>query len=166
MSGIVRPSGAAVPGVGAWIAADPLRAVLAAIAVVTVFSGAVQIPFGGAVLELLGAEPTTAARQLFGTVGMFMVVVGGLLLHTLLRPRPAAEVLLWSGVQKAGASAAVVVGVLNGVFAPVALAVAGFDLATAALCLIYLRRIYWESGPRVSGTGPGSGLGTGPGTRP
>jgi hypothetical protein len=120
---------------------DPLRAVLATIAAVTVFSGAVQIPFGGAVLGLLGAEPTTAARQLFGTVGMCMVVVGGLLLHTLLRPQPADEVLLWSGVQKAGASAAVVVGVLNGVFAPVALAVAAFDLATAALCLIYLRRL-------------------------
>ena len=151
MSGAASPSGMR-PGVGAWVnEVDPLRAVLAAIAVVTIFSGAVQIPFGGAVLELLGAEPTTAARQLFGTVGMFMVVVGGLLLHTLLRPGPAPEVLLWSGIQKAGASAAVGIGVLNGVFAPVALAVAAFDLATAALCLIYLRRVYWQdgSGPRA-----------------
>ncbi|CAN7279829.1 hypothetical protein [Arthrobacter sp. LjRoot14] len=156
MSGAVGPSGAALPGIGAWIAADRLRAVLAAIAVVTVFSGAVQIPFGGAVLELLGAEPTTAARQLFATVGMFMVVVGGLLLHTLLRPQPAAEVLLWSGVQKAGACAAVAVGVLNGVFAPVALAVAAFDLATAALCLIYLRRLVYLRGAG-GGYGPGSG---------
>jgi hypothetical protein len=156
MSGAVRPSGAALPGVSAWIAADPLRAVLAAIAVVTVFSGAVQIPFGGAVLELLGAEPTTSARQLFATVGMFMVVVGGLLLHTLLRPQPAAEVLLWSGVQKAGACAAVAIGVLNGVFAPVALAVAAFDLATAALCLIYLRRLVYLRGAS-GGYGPGSG---------
>lgn len=129
---------------GAWIAADPLRALLAAIAVVTVLTGAVQMPFGGTVLELLGADPVPAARQLFGTVGMFMVVVGGLLLHTLLRPSPAPEVLLWSGVQKAGASAAVGLGVLNGVFAPVALAVVLFDLATAALCLVYLRRIYRE----------------------
>jgi hypothetical protein len=156
MSGTVRPSGTHSPGVGAWIAADPLRALLAAIAVVTVFSGAAQIPFGGTILELLGAEPTTAARQLFATVGMFMVVVGGLLLHTLLRPKPAPEVLLWSGVQKAGACAAVAVGVMNGVFAPVALTVAVFDLATAALCLIYLRRVYWESGP-----GKGRGQGTG-----
>jgi hypothetical protein len=131
-------------GPRAWIVADPLRAVLAAVAVVTILAGAAQIPFGGTVLELLGAEPTPAARQLFGTVGMFMVVVGGLLLHTLLRQSPAPEVLLWSGVQKAGASAAVGLGVLNGVFAPVALTVSLFDLATAALCLIYLRRIYWE----------------------
>jgi hypothetical protein len=156
MSGTVRPSGTHSPGVGAWIAADPLRALLAAIAVVTVFSGAAQIPFGGTILELLGAEPTTAARQLFATVGMFMVVVGGLLLHTLLRPKPAPEVLLWSGVQKAGACAAAAVGVMNGVFAPVALTVAVFDLATAALCLIYLRRVYWQNGPGqgiVQGTG-------------
>ncbi|MFF1384775.1 hypothetical protein ACFVWT_14540 [Arthrobacter sp. NPDC058288] len=160
MSGAVRPSGSALSGVGAWVAADPLRALLAGIAVVTVLSGAVQIPFGGAVLELLGAEPTTAARQLFATVGMFMVVVGGLLLHTLLRPQPASEVLLWSGVQKAGACAAVAVGVLNGVFAPVALAVALFDLATAALCLIYLRRLaYLRGGP----AGNGAGQATGPG---
>jgi hypothetical protein len=154
--GAARPSATHSPGVGAWIATDPLRAVLAAIAVVTVFSGAVQIPFGGTILELLGAEPTTAARQLFATVGMFMVVVGGLLLHTLLRPKPAPEVLLWSGVQKAGACAAVAVGVMNGVFAPVALTVAVFDLATAALCLIYLRRVYWQNGPGqgiVQGTG-------------
>jgi hypothetical protein len=159
MSGAARPSGthSVGVGVGAWIAADPLRAVLAAIAVVTVFSGAVQIPFGGTVLELLGAEPTTAACQLFATVGMFMVVVGGLLLHTLLRPRPAPEVLLWSGIQKAGACAAVAVGVLNSVFAPVALTVAAFDLATAALCLIYLRQVYWESGPG-NGRGQEAGL--------
>lgn len=151
--GAARPSGAHSPGVGTWIASDPLRAVLAAIAVVTVFSGAVQIPFGGTILELLGAEPTTAAHQLFATVGMFMVVVGGLLLHTLLRPEPAPEVLLWSGVQKAGACAAVAVGVLNGVFAPVALTVAVFDLATAAICLIFLRRVYWQHGPG-QGAGP------------
>lgn len=163
MSGAASPSGTQPTGVGAWIAADPLRAILAAIAVVTVFSGAVQIPFGGTVLELLGAEPTLAARQLFATVGMFMVVVGGLLLHTLLRPTPAPEVVLWSGIQKAGACAAVAIGVLNGVFAPVALTVAVFDLATAALCLIYLRgliymrRLNWEGGP-----GKGRGQGASP----
>ncbi|MCA4133629.1 hypothetical protein [Arthrobacter sp. M4] len=123
-----------------WAAADPLRAVLAAIAVITVFSGAVQIPFGGSILSLLGVEPTATARQLFGTVGMFMIVVGGLLLHTLLRPFPAREVLLWSAVQKAGAFAAVGIGVLAAVFSPLALLVAFFDLATAALCFAYWRR--------------------------
>lgn len=127
-------------GVARWAAADPLRAVLAAIAAVTIISGAVQIPFGGPILAFLGVDPVPAARQLFGTVGMFMVVVGGLLLHTLLRPAAAREVVLWSAVQKAGAFAAVGIGVLAAVFAPVALFVAFFDLATAVLCFIYWRR--------------------------
>jgi hypothetical protein len=127
------------PGVLNWAAADPLRAVLAAIAIITVFSGAAQIPFGEPILRLIGAEATPEAHQLFGTVGMFMVVVGGLLLHTLLNPAASPEVVLWSGLQKAGAFAAVGIGVLNGVFAPLALAVAFFDLATAVLCFIYWR---------------------------
>ena len=80
-------------------------------------------------------------RQLFGTVGMFMVVVGGLLLHTLLNTVPSPEVVLWSGVQKTGAFGAVGIGVLNGVFSPLALLVAFFDLATAVLLFIYWRRL-------------------------
>jgi hypothetical protein len=101
----------------------------------------VQVPFGGTVLELIGAESTPGMRQLFGTVGMFMVVVGGLLLHTLLNAMPSPEVVLWSGLQKAGAFGAVGIGVLNGVFSPVALLVAFFDLATAVLLFVYWRRI-------------------------
>lgn len=129
------------PGILNWAADDPLRAVLAAIAVVTVFSGAVQIPLGGTILGWLGAAAEPTSRQLFGTVGMFMVVVGGLLLHTLLNPSASPEVVLWSGVQKAGAFAAVGLGVLNGVFSPLALSVAFFDLATAVLCFVYWRRL-------------------------
>ncbi|WP_244296934.1 hypothetical protein [Paenarthrobacter nitroguajacolicus] len=132
------------PGTVAWALADPLRAVLAVIAIITVLTGAVQVPFGGPILQLLGAEPTPETRQLFGTVGMFMVVVGGLLLHTLLNAVPSPEVVLWSGVQKTGAFGAVGIGVLNGVFSPLALLVAFFDLATAVLLFIYWRRISSE----------------------
>ncbi|MGP0222649.1 MULTISPECIES: hypothetical protein [unclassified Paenarthrobacter] len=127
--------------VRAWTRADPLRAVLAAIAVITILTGASQIPFGSTILRLIGGDPTPGAVQLFGTVGMFMVVVGGLLLHTLLAARPSPEVVLWSGVQKAGAFGAVGIGVLNGVFSPLALLVAFFDLATAALLFAYWLRI-------------------------
>nr|WP_306422683.1 hypothetical protein [Paenarthrobacter aurescens] len=104
-------------------------------------TGAVQVPFGGQVLQLIGADPTPETRQLFGTVGMFMVVVGGLLLHTLLNVVPSPEVVLWSGLQKTGAFGAVGIGVLNGIFSPIALLVAFFDLATAILLFIYWRRI-------------------------
>jgi hypothetical protein len=125
----------------AWATADPLRAVLALIAIITVLTGVVEVPFGGPLLQLLGADSTPETRQLFGTVGMFMVVVGGLLLHTLLNTVPSPEVVLWSGVQKTGAFGAVGIGVLNGVFSPLALLVAFFDLATAVLLFIYWRRL-------------------------
>ena len=129
------------PGTVAWATADPLRAVLALIAIITVLTGVVEVPFGGPLLQLLGADSTPETRQLFGTVGMFMVVVGGLLLHTLLNTVPSPEVVLWSGVQKTGAFGAVGIGVLNGVFSPLALLVAFFDLATAVLLFIYWRRL-------------------------
>ncbi|WP_278610568.1 hypothetical protein [Paenarthrobacter ureafaciens] len=129
------------PGTVAWATADPLRAVLALIAIITVVTGVVEVPFGGPLLQLLGADSTPETRQLFGTVGMFMVVVGGLLLHTLLNTVPSPEVVLWSGVQKTGAFGAVGIGVLNGVFSPLALLVALFDLATAVLLFIYWRRL-------------------------
>ncbi|MCD4849750.1 hypothetical protein LN996_02880 [Arthrobacter sp. AK01] len=129
------------PGTLAWALADPLRAALAVIAIITVLTGAIQVPFGGPVLQLIGAGSTPETRQLFGTVGMFMVVVGGLLLHTLLNTVPSPEVVLWSGLQKTGAFGAVGIGVLNGVFSPLALLVAFFDLATAILLFIYWRRI-------------------------
>ncbi|WP_416418738.1 hypothetical protein [Paenarthrobacter aromaticivorans] len=149
------------PGVWAWATADPLRAVLAAIAIITVLTGAAQIPFGGQVLPLIGADPTPGMQQLFGTVGMFMVVVGGLLLHTLLNAVPSPEVVLWSGLQKTGAFGAVGIGVLNGVFSPVALLVAYFDLATAALLFAYWRRISGSTG-----SGGTAGGGTAGGTEP
>ncbi|MEO3939594.1 hypothetical protein V3C41_00755 [Paenarthrobacter nicotinovorans] len=129
------------PGTAAWAAADPLRAVLAVIAIITVLTGAIQVPFGGQVLQLIGADSTPVTRQLFGTVGMFMIVVGGLLLNTLLNDPPSPEVVLWSALQKTGAFGAVGIGVLNGVFAPIALMVAFFDLATGILLLIHWRRL-------------------------
>ncbi|MET4540675.1 hypothetical protein ABIE37_002463 [Arthrobacter bambusae] len=137
------------PGTVAWAVADPLRAVLAVIAVITVLTGAVQVPFGGPVLQLIGADSTPETRQLFGTVGMFMVVVGGLLLHTLLNAVPSPEVVLWSGLQKTGAFGAVGIGVLNSVFAPVALLVAFFDLATGILLFVYWRRL--SAAPATTG---------------
>ncbi|MDI2021953.1 hypothetical protein [Paenarthrobacter nicotinovorans] len=131
---------------------DPLRAVLAVIAAITVLTGAAQLPFGGPILQLLGSEDTATTRQLFGTVGMFMVVVGGLLLHTLLSGAPSPDVVLWSGLQKAGAFSAVGIGVLNGVFSPIALWVAFFDLATAGLLFVYWRRMrFAAASPGLAG---------------
>jgi len=137
-------NGTAKTGPAAWAAADPLRGVPVILAAITALTGVAEIPFGGLILPLLGAEPTPLALQLFGTVGMFMIVVGGLLLHTLLKRDASPEVIFWAGIQKSGAFAAVGLGVLNSVFAPAALAVAIFDLATAVLCFVYWRGVYWR----------------------
>jgi hypothetical protein len=45
--------------------------------------------------------------------------------------------LIWSAVQKLGASAAMGIGVSRGLYARRALAVAGFDFASGLGCLAY-----------------------------
>lgn len=107
-----------------------LRLVLILISISTVLSGAAQVVAPGFVLHLLSAAQTTVSTQLFATIGMFMVVVGGALVHALLARSWEPILVLWAGVQKLLASAAVVIGVARGVFAPIALGVASFDLVS------------------------------------
>jgi len=126
---------------GDWLRRHPLRAVLVALAVITALTGVVEILAPAALLRLLGAQPTPLAAQLFATVGLFMIVVGGLLTQSLLRRTPHRDVVYWGGLQKAGAVVAVAVGVFNGIFGPVALLVAVFDLATAVLLFVYWKRL-------------------------
>ncbi|GGL75651.1 hypothetical protein [Glutamicibacter protophormiae] len=103
------------------------------IGAVTVVSGASQAAAPGLVLKLVGAENSPATCQLFGTVGMFMTVTGGMLTHSMLCRKSMRLALFWSVVQKAGAVGAVAIGVRRGVFARRALAVAAFDLLSAAV---------------------------------
>ena len=117
--------------------AGVLPRVLRAIAGLTVASGAVQVAWPGLVLGELSTRPSTMDRQLFGTIGMFMVVSGGTLHRSLAAPEPDRGLVIWSAAQKLGASAAVGIGVRHGLFARRALAVAGFDLASGLGCLGY-----------------------------
>jgi hypothetical protein len=122
-------------------ARDRLAFLLAAIAAATIVSGLVQLVAPGFVLDLLDAESTKTTRHFFGIVGMFMAIVGGLLLHAMLRPPPAAGfVVFWASLQKLGASLAVAIGVGRGVFSDLALLVAGFDLLTAVIGALFLWR--------------------------
>ena len=92
-------------------------------------------------LPLLSAESTPTSRHFFGIVGMFMVLFGGMLWQALVRqPTPPVPVF-WAGLQKLGASAAVGLGVYNGIFSALALAVAGFDLLSGIAIFIYWRAI-------------------------
>jgi hypothetical protein len=126
--------------------ADRLRAVVAAIAALTVLSGLGQLLLPGAVLDLLGAESTATTRHFCAIVGMFMAVVGGVTLQALLVEPVPAFVVLWCAVQKLGAFLAVSVGVLRDLFSWMAMAVALFDLLTAVLATVLWRRLRAPAG--------------------
>ena len=126
--------------------ADRLRAVVAAIAALTVLSGLGQLLLPGTVLDLLGAESTATTRHFFAIIGMFMAVVGGVTLQALLVEPTPAFVVLWCAVQKLGAFVAVSVGVLRDLFSSVAMAVALFDLLTAVLATALWRRMRAPAG--------------------
>jgi hypothetical protein len=117
--------------------AGVLPCVLRAIAGITVATGALTAVRPGLVLGELSPGPTPMDQQLFGTIGMFMVVSGGTLHRALAAPHPERGVLIWSAVQKLGASAAMGIGVRRGLYERRALAVAGFDFASGLCCLAY-----------------------------
>jgi hypothetical protein len=118
-------------------AAQVERALMVAIGGITAATGAQQVAVPAATLGLLHAEDSATVRQFFGTVGMFMVCTGGLLLA---RPRDPAVVLM-TVAQKLGAAAAVGLGVRRGLLSRPALAVAGFDGLSGLLALHYWRRL-------------------------
>lgn len=117
------------------------RRAAAAIAGITVLTGAAQMVAGGPLLSLIAlSPPDLAAAHLFATVGMFMVLFGGALLHAQRRREALDVVLLWSSLQKLLAAALVAWGVGRGVFGSPALLVAGFDFASGLLFLDLRRR--------------------------
>ncbi len=118
-----------------------LRRAMIAIAALTVATGAAQVLAPRRVLSPLAAQDDATTGHLFGTVGMFMVVVGGGLLNTLLRPAHNPGVVFFAGLQKIGASIAVALGVRRRIFSPPALLVAGFDLLSGVLAFAYWRRL-------------------------
>lgn len=129
----------------ARLIADPLRGVLALIAAITALSGLTQLVAPGLVLDLLGAESTATSRQMFTTVGMFMVVIGGVTLQALLAHPTPPFVLAWAALQKAGAAVAVSWAVAADVFDWLALLVAAFDALTAVLAFMLWQRLRMSS---------------------
>jgi hypothetical protein len=115
--------------------------VLKAIAAITVVSGLVQMVRPQWILALVGGEATPAASHFFGIVGMFMVLFGGLLWQALRAPRPQPIPVFWCGLQKLGATGAVGLAVGRDLLSGLALGVAGFDLLSAILILLYWGKI-------------------------
>ena len=71
---------------------------------------------------------------------MFMVLFGAMLLQALLTAGDHSVAVLWAGLQKFGAAAAVALGVFKGIFSLLALSVAGFDLLSGILIFAYRAR--------------------------
>lgn len=117
-----------------------IRRTLVAISALTVVSGAAQALAPRRLLRVLMAEEDAAARHFFGTIGMFMVVVGGALLNALLRPGREPIIVFWAALQKLGAAVAVGLGVRRRIFSPLALGVAFFDLLSGLLAAEHWRR--------------------------
>ena len=117
---------------------DRLWWLLFVISVLTIVSGLVQLLAPGFVLGMLSAEATPASKHFFGIVGMFMALFGGMTVNALLSTVEQRIVFYWAGAQKFGACVAVTLSVLNGIFSPLALLVAGFDLSTAVVIVVYL----------------------------
>jgi hypothetical protein len=118
-----------------------IRLLLIIISVSTVVSGLTQMVAPGFVLDLIGGDTGAAAQHLFRTVGMFMFITGAMFLQSLLRWSMEPAIPLWIGAQKVAAAGLVAWGVQQGLFGPLAYAVAGFDLFTGLLAWLFLARL-------------------------
>ena len=113
----------------------------AAIAAITVLTGCIQILWPAPILALLSSGQSAEALHFFGLIGMFMALFGGALLHALFSHHSSRVVVLWAGLQKFGAVAGVAIGVLHGIFAPLALGVTVFDFVSGVVILAWLRQL-------------------------
>lgn len=118
-----------------------LRIILLLISVSTIISGAVQTIIPEFVLNFVGAAVDITTNQLFATIGMFMFFFGGMMIHALYHEDDNQVVVIWSALQKLGAAIAVAIGIMKGIFLPLAGLVATFDLVSAILFVVYLRSL-------------------------
>lgn len=118
-----------------------LRLIVIAISAITIVSGLTQVFMPATVLKIIGADITDSTNHLFGIVGMFMALFGGMLIHTIYSVHTSKVVVLWCALQKLGAFVAVSLGVMNGLFSWMALSVAVFDLFSGLLFLYYMKTL-------------------------
>ena len=123
-----------------------LRLILLVIAAITVVSGLGQLLMPELVLTLIGGDTAPATAQGFATVGMFMAVTGAMFCQHLWRRSSDTVIPFWIGMQKTAAAILVGLGVSRGLFAPLALAVAGFDLLSGVLAFVFVARLRRRNG--------------------
>jgi uncharacterized protein YjeT (DUF2065 family) len=118
--------------------------IVIAISIITIISGLTQVVMPGIVLKVIGADITDSTQHLFGIVGMFMALFGGMMVHAVYSTHTSKVVVFWSALQKLGAFLAVTLGVVNGLFSWMALSVAVFDLFSGLLFLYYMKTLAKE----------------------
>lgn len=123
-----------------------IRPILLLISLTTLLSGALQVIAPSFVLNFVGVEIDAATKQLFATIGMFMFLFGGMMVHVLYNEDNNRVAIMWSGLQKLGASVAVFVGIYKGIFVSLAAGVAAFDLLSGVLFFYYLKTLNSDAG--------------------
>jgi uncharacterized protein YjeT (DUF2065 family) len=118
-----------------------LRIINLAIAIITIISGLLQVISPSFVLQMVGGAINPTTCQLFATIGMFMVMFGGLMVQAVYSEQQNGAAILWGGLQKIGASLAVFVAIFHHLFSPVAALVASFDFISFILLMIYYRNL-------------------------
>jgi hypothetical protein len=116
-----------------------LNVIVVIISVATILSGLVQMIVPGFVLGFVGAQITPSTSHFFAIIGMFMTLFGCLMLHTIYNASPNPSAILWCAFQKLGASVAVFLGIIHGIFSVPAVGVAIFDLCSGILFLYYIK---------------------------
>lgn len=109
------------------------------ISIITIFSGLTQLIAPGFVLNIIGSKVTPHTNHLFAIIGMFMALFGGMLVHAVYSSGLNDAAILWSALQKLGASIAVFIGIYNHLFSGLATGVALFDLLSFFLIFWYYR---------------------------
>lgn len=109
------------------------------ISVITVLSGLVQMIDPAFVLKSVGIAATPVSKQLFATIAMFMILFGGMVIHGVYSAFKSNVIILWAAFQKFGASIAVGIGILHGIFNLFSGCVALFDLCSGVLFLYYYK---------------------------
>jgi hypothetical protein len=117
-----------------------LRVILLIIAVLTFFSGLSQMIKPGFVLNFIAGDQSLSNSHSFGIIGMFMLLFGGMVIHTLYEAHTSKTILLWAGLQKIGAAIAVGLAIQKELFNNLAYLVAIFDLLSGVLFFVYLRK--------------------------
>jgi len=118
-----------------------LRLTILLISIATLLSGGLQLFEPGIVLNFVGVGIDTSTKQLFATIGMFMFLFGAMMIHALYNEENNRVVIFWSALQKLGASLAVFIGILKGVFISLTAGIAIFDLLSGLLFFYYLKTL-------------------------